>query len=85
MVGRPKVVDLEDALGSSSSSDSEPLEDLSRRGGRAPPGAIVLFGGGSTPLLDDPATEASFAGWEETVERRATERIFAFGRLMCVC
>ena len=78
-------VDLEDVPGSSSPSDSEPLDDFSRRGGRASPGAIVLLGGGSTPLLCVPAPEVSFVGWEETVERRATERIFAFGRLMCVC
>ena len=67
VVQRPKV-DLEGAPGSSSSSDSEPLEDLSRRGGRASPGAIVLFGGGSTPLLLGPAAEVSFVGWEGDAE-----------------
>ena len=60
VLGRPKV-DLED-IPVSSSSDSEPLEDFSRRGGRASPGAIVLFGGGSTPLLLVPSAKVSFVG-----------------------
>ena len=77
-------VDLEVTL-VSSSSDSESLEDFSRRGGRASPGAIVLLGGGSTPLLLVPSAEVSFVGWEqgvETVERRATELIFALAKLV---
>ena len=57
---RPKV-DLED-IPVSSSSDSESLEDFSRRGGRASPGAIVLFGGGSTPPLLVPSAKVSFVG-----------------------
>jgi hypothetical protein len=72
-VERPKV-GLESAPGSSSSSDSEPLEDLSRRGGRASPGAIVRFGGGSTPLLLVPAPEVSFMGWKKRRQQRRGER-----------
>jgi hypothetical protein len=81
----PKV-DMED-IPVSSSSDSEPLEDLSRRGGRASPGAIVLFGGGSTPVLLVPSAEVSFVEWEQdarAVERRAIELILAFGKLVSV-
>jgi hypothetical protein len=77
-------VDLEGMPVSSSSSDSEPLEDLSRRGGSASPGAIFLIGGGRTPLLLVPTAEMSLVGWEqdaETVERRAIEVIFALGKL----
>lgn len=84
-VERPKV-DMED-MPVSSSSDSEPLEDLSRRGGRASPGAIVLFGGGCRLVLLVPSTEVSFVGWEEdagTVEKRAIELILALGKLVSV-
>jgi len=82
-VERPKA-DLEGVPISFSSSDSEPLEDLSRRGGRASPGAIVLFGGGRTLLLV-PTAEVSFVEWEQdarTVERRAIELIFVLGDLV---
>lgn len=84
-VERPKV-DMED-MPVSSSSDSEPLEDLSRRGGRASPGAIVLFGGGCRLALLVPSAGVSFVGWEEdagTVEKRAIELILALGKLVSV-
>jgi len=68
----PKA-DMED-MPVSSSSDSEPLEDLSRRGGRAFPGAIVLFGGGGTLVLLVPSVEMSFVIGSKRREQWRGER-----------